>query len=884
MNKVFRYIFLLLVIIFSVLSCSTEKNKLINRSYHGVTAHYNGYFNATELIRLSLLNYKSGLKENYYEILPIDPLPNETEVISLYSSIDTAISKCTKVIQNHSMPSNDRPSKKKAEYNQWIDENWTTVGIADFYRRDYEGAMKNFSYVKKFYSNDPTLYIAELWMAKTNIETGNYTEALFNLTNLDDAIAAEDKRNLEKPGLFKKKEKIAKKDRIAKFPKKIKFDLEKTKANLALKKNNKEDAIKYLEESLLYAKKQNDKSRIHFILGQLYEATNKQEEAKRHYSAVLKYQSPYEMNFTARIKRAFMGGDIKLEKDLKKMLRDAKNSEFKDQIYFALADMEIQKGNIQKAKEYLTQSAFYSTTNTRQKGLAYETLGNMSFRARNYVVAQKYYDSCSTVINDQYPNAAGVRTKAIKLADLVKAVESAQFEDSVQKIAKLAENDREDFVKNVIKKIKKDEEHRKKMEAERLRELQKNQALIAQNNDVNGGKWYWNNVKTRSEGYDEFRKLWGVRVNEDNWRRSEKTVFANFDESKGDSISKKDTAMVKTEVDTLTVELLMKRVPLTDSALVASNQRLLSALYQAGIIYKDQLLETAMATKQFNSVLDRKIESEFNLLSAYQLYKMYNEVEPAKALMQKDYILNMYPNSDYANYLRDPEYFIKKKERDALAEKEYVDILDRYNRGIYAPVIFKANAVIADEKDNPFRSKYILLKAMSLGQTSDNKDELIPLLQQVVSEYPKTPEQIRADELLLILKTGVSKNEPIDFTSKSIYTYDEKLPHWVMIFLNKDQTSNAEKSKVSDFNREFFSRDKLKINSKIYGSDQSIIIVEDFETDLKSLEYIRVFKNTRKYLLDLQKAKIVPITKENLRILFETQKLKEYEDFILEYY
>jgi len=105
-----------------------------------------------------------------------------------------------------------------------------------------------------------------------------------------------------------------------------------------------------------------------------------------------------------------------------------------------------------------------------------------------------------------------------------------------------------------------------------------------------------------------------------------------------------------------------------------------------------------------------------------------------------------------------------------------------------------------------------------------------------------------------------------------------------MIFLNKDQTSNAEKSKVSDFNREFFSRDKLKINSKIYGSDQSIIIVEDFETDLKSLEYIRVFKNTRKYLLDLQKAKIVPITKENLRILFETQKLKEYEDFILEYY
>ena len=104
----------------------------------------------------------------------------------------------------------------------------------------------------------------------------------------------------------------------------------------------------------------------------------------------------------------------------------------------------------------------------------------------------------------------------------------SEFEDSVQKIAKLSEKDREDFVKNVIKKIKKDEEARKKMEAERLRELQANQAAASQNNDVNGGKWYWNNPKTKAEGYDEFRKLWGVRVNEDNWRRSDKIAFATF--------------------------------------------------------------------------------------------------------------------------------------------------------------------------------------------------------------------------------------------------------------------------------------------------------------------------------------------------------------------
>jgi tetratricopeptide (TPR) repeat protein len=852
-----------------------------------MTAHYNGYFNANELIQMSISTYRSSLKEDYYSILPIDPVPNATEVTGLYASIDTAIVKCTKVIQNHSMPSNDRPSKKKAEYNQWIDENWTTIGIADYYRRDYEAAMKNFEFIKKFYSNDPTLYIADLWMAKTNIAIGNYTEAHFSLSNLDKVIEEEELLKAEKKGFFKKKEKTKEKtnkeDKIAKFPKKIRFDFEKTKAELALKNNNKEEAIKNLEESLKFAKKQTDKSRVHFILAQLYEATNNRVEAKNHYSKVLKYNSPYEMNFSARIRRAFMGGDEKFRKDLIKMLRDAKNSEFKDQIYYALAEIELQKNNKPKAKEYLTLSAFYSNSNTRQKGMAYEKLGNLSFTERNYVTAQKYYDSCVTVVNDQYPNYEGVKNKAIKLFDLVKAVETYEFEDSVQKISKLPIKEREEFVENVIKKIKKDEETRKKMEAQRLIELQKNQSLASQSNDVNGNKWYWNNSKTRTEGFDEFKKLWGVRVNEDNWRRSEKITTVTFKEEQQDSTIITDS-IAKVAEDTLTIEKLMSRVPLTDSAFNSSTIRLLSSLYDAGVIYKEQLMENEMAIKQFLAVLDRKENSDFNLLSAYQLYRIYSETNKSKAEIQKEYILNMYPNSDYANYLRDPEYFIKKKARDAIAEQEYLSSLDRYNRGLYHPVISKASMVIISEKDNLFRAKYMLLKAMSMGQVSENKEMLIPTLEQLIKEYPNSEEEKRANELLSIIKTGVSQNLEVDFNKKSIYSYDDKAVHWVLIFIDKKVSSTSERTKVSDFNREFFGRDKLKTSSKIYGNDQSVILVEEFKLDKDALEYIRVFKKTRKHLLDLQKAKIILITRDNLKLLFETQKLQEYEDFMLEYY
>jgi len=874
------------LLILIIVSCSTENNTFINRTYHGTTARYNGYFNANELIRLGITSYRTTLKEDYYDLLPIDPLPNEKDVLSLYPAIDTAIAKCTKVIQNHSMPSNDRPSKKKEEHNPWIDENWLTVGKASFYRRDYDAALKNFRFIKKFYKNDPTLYKAELWIAKTNIELKNYTEAGFNLEKLDKAIEEEEarkkatklvKRITNKFIISKKK----KEGEPAKFPKKIKFDLQKTKANLALKTNNKEDAISFLKESLKYAKKKQDKARVNFILGQLLESVNKREEAKYHYSRVLKYNSNYELIFAAKIKRAFMGGSLKLRKELMKMLRDPKNAEFKDQIYYALADMELQNGNINEGKVNLTLSAFYSTTNTRQKGMAYEKLGNMSFSERNYVTAQKYYDSCANVINDEYPNAEGIRIKVVKLADLVKAVETAYFEDSVQRIAKLSEEDRIAFIENVIVETKKAIEIRKKQEARRLLELQKNQAVEQSGGGVNN--WYWNNAKLKASGYDEFRRLWGSdRENEDDWRRSQKIVVASFTEN--DSIPL-DSAMVKKEVkDTLTVDYLIKRIPLTDSLFAASQQKMVEAYYNAGIIYKDQLNEKSLAETQFLTVLDKTFENPFTLLSAFQLYKLFEEKDENKANEYKNYIFNNYPNSDYANFLRDPDFFIKKKELDKIALDEYLLVLERYNNELYPLVMLKADNIINNEKENIFRPKYMLLKAMSIGMTSEDKTLMKPVLELIVEQYPKTEESERAIELLSIIEKGVSENKEVDFTKKSIYEYNENDSYYLLIFLDEKQNSNNEKGNVVDFDREFFSRLQLKVSSKIFGGSQNVIFVEEFENQETVQDYLSTFKSTRKHITKLHNNTIIIISKKNLKTLFKTQNLSEYESFAIQYF
>ncbi|MFA7272344.1 MAG: hypothetical protein WC044_00660 [Crocinitomicaceae bacterium] len=886
-----------IALLFFLWGCNPAKNTTINRFYHSTTAQYNGYFNANLLLDQALLSYRKNVKEDYYSQIPLELYPGEEEVKNMYADIDTAIVKCTKVISDHSMPGSSKPSTKKEENNSFIDENWTTIGIASYIRRDYSAAMKNFLFIKKFYKNDPSNYIGELWMAKTNIALKKYTEAGFNLETLQNALDAEkeaakkkDVKSFFKKITFnkrkrKKNKKLAELEAVAKFPKKILFDYYITRAELSLIKGEKDKGIENLELALKETRKKPKKARIYYILGQLYQGMGNIEEAKNNYSKVLKNNAPFPMEFSARMKRAFLSADAKLEKELNKMLRDAKNAEFKDQIYYALAQISLQNGDEPKVFERLTASAFYSTSNNRQKAMSYEQMGDLKFKKRDYIPAQKYYDSCATVMPDTYPNYEGIKNKATKLRDLVLAVEIANFEDSVQRISAMDEDDRLAYLDKVSKQLKDREAERKKMEAEKLAALQKNDNAFNQNQS--GNKWYFRNAKTRADGFNEFKKLWGTRENEDNWRRSEKIPVANFDNPDLDSAAVDSlllTADIPEPKDPFSQETLLADIPFGDSALNASKERMVKALYTAGLIYKDQLKEDQLATTQFQKVVDTDYETDYKLMSAYQLYKINETANPTQAEIHKNYILNYYPNSDYANYLRDPNYFINKKELDARSEREYVEALNRYQNGLYYPALSRAESVLTNEPTNELRSKYLLLKAMCQGKLNEDKNTLIPTLNQVVTEFPGSPEAVRAQEMLGIIKNGYSKNEVVDFSSKSIYSYDDKARLYVLVFLEKDENSSLAKTKVVDFNKEFFSRDRLKVSSKIYGDDQSIVFVDDFETEMEASKYVRIFKSTRKHLLDLQNAKLVIISQDNLKILFQTLKLQEYDDFYDEYY
>lgn len=876
--EAFAILSLVLVII---VSCSTEKNTFINRTYHSLTAKYNGYFNARELIRQGLENYRKQAKEDYSEILPLDLFPGEDDVVELYPVVDTAIAKCTKVISKHSMPTASRPARKKTEHAKWIDQNWLLIGKAEYIRRDYPKALKNFKYIRKFYIDRPSTYQGQLWMLKTYLKMNNMTEAARTYQKLKQRIAFVK----NPPKNSSKKKKSSDEKPIPPLPKHFDYHYARVRAMYHIKTKDYKKALDDLKEALAKARKKKDKARISFIIGQLLQKEGNS-KARDYYSLSIKKDAPFAMSFHAKVNRALVGGGSinEMVAELKDLAKEDMYFEYRDQIYFAMADLELKRPDRNQAKVDLTKSVFYSLNNNLQKGKSYEALGNLALEDKNYVAAQKYYDSSANVIPESYKNAALIKNKAEKLQDLVNNIQIVDYQDSMQMLAAMNEDQRKDFVKDVIKQLEKEAQERKEREAIRAEQLRKLQLVKAQENQKGGKNFYFSNPKAMQKGVEDFRSLWGQRENEDYWRLSTKPIrYVNSMMAAADSVDINDVdssalASNNSTAGDWTVEDLLKNVPLTDSALKISNEKLMDALFNSGLIYKEQLKENELAAVQFKRVLAKKIENKNNLPSAFQLFKIYEN--KGEATKYKNYILENYPNSDYANYLKDPDYFIKKRKRDALALKNYMRSVEHFEHGLYYPVVLKADQVINNEPKNKFRKEYMLLKAMAMGRLNNDKTTLLPVLKQAVKEYPGTDVAKRAQELIGLINNGVPTFQAPKAKDSALFSF-ESSKYYVLILLNDKQKINYSSSLVSNFNKVYYRRLDLVTNTQVYMGAEEInfVMVDGFNSSTGAADYIKDFKTAKRFVTTLNSNKIIFISKENLKIVLQQQKLNEYLKF-----
>ena len=876
-----------LLIFIICFSCSTEKDTFLNKAYHNTTAKFNGYFNANEIIKEAMLQYKLGKKENYNEILPVFHYANKEESKALYPAMDTAVAKCEVVISRHSMPSEKIRANRNTEWCKWIDDNWITIGWAQFYKRDFEGAMEKFKYIENQYYTQSIYYDAIYWKAKTLIEIEDYITAEEILLELIkkkeefDELTEENKSSLKQKLLENKKQGKKKKKKKVKtieidpveFPKKLLRDIYSSLADLYIRNNEKLKAIEFLEKAIDVKQKRETKTRLIFILAQLHHEIG-DKKASDLYAEVVKRNPNYEMAFQAKIKRAlsFSGDDNKsIINQLLKMLKDDKNIEFFDQIYYALADIYLRENNRKQGIEYLELSVNSSTKNNLQKTKSFIRLAGLYYDENNYRKAHYYYDSTMAVISKDHEKYSDINSKNKTLVELVDYLDLIQEKDSILNLCKLPEKELIGVINKIIDE--KIEQQIKDIEAQ---ENIANTFTSQNESQSNVGNLFIWDSKLRGVGFNDFRSFWGTRSLEDNWRRSEKSSVITED-------SKKTLKEDSIQKASLTVDYYLSQLPCDkQEQLQIIQDTLMKSLYETGIIYIHKLNNKPKAIKIFTRLTEEFLPKPLAVAALYQLYLIYKaDKNFTLANKCKNNILDNYPKSEFAKLILDPNYLKKQENLFKTQKKEYALIYSLFENENYYKTIQQVKPKLNDSTNSCF-CKYSYINAISYGKLYARTDSLFAFenaLAHTVNNCKNTPYYSYTRNTLDNIRNSLSIESAKD--GGSSFIYDSKQVHsFVVYYPEKSGNINQGKNKISNFNKASFSTKGYKTSNSFLNEKDQFILVKHFKSMAEVMDYYLAFKVNKIQVKDIkEKHQFFVITEKNLSALYLEKNLEEYIKF-----
>lgn len=823
------YYFVLVVMAVAVLvSCSTTKNTWVTRSYHNLTSRYNGYFYAKESMKDARDKVEKTYVDDYSQMLPIFRIPNTPESKGCYTDLEKAIKKSTLVIERHAIT--NKAGIEISGAVKWIDENYLIIGQAHYYKGEFISALEIFEYVIQKYPGTPSASVAMMWKARTEVQLGDYSLAESQL----DVVNSDKDLSKEQQG-----------------------EVKASYADLYMHTGNYPNAIKYLEEAIPLTKNKKTRARYNYILAQLYEQTGDSKKSADYFAACIKLNPRYDMLFNAKLNRSRLSANSAsnrsaAKRELEKMLIDEKNIEYRDQIYYAMAELE-KKDNIDQAAKYYRMSVASSQGNNKQKAISYLALGDISFNAQDYKQAGAYYDSTMMFLPKDYKTYNAIDDKRKSLSNLVRYLNIVATEDSLQKVVKVYGGDTTTLYAYIDKKIadaKKEEERKKKELEEKMNSGNgSNMSNLnnggPNNNQTQAGQWYFYNPSTVGFGVGEFNKKWGnSRKLEDNWRRANKEQFVEEVDPEKQDTSKKGSAGIASNQ---TREYYLKDLPMTPEMIKKSDEAIAEALYNLGGIYKDQMNNLPKAVEAYEALTTRFPNHKYALASHFQLYRIHQKTgDKTKEKKESDYICNNYPESDYCQLIKNPQY-----EVDVMAEREKVRIYYdstylEYTRNHYQVVVNRANyADSAFGTKNEHAAKFSYIRALSLGKTQGTP-QMETALVKLIATYPKDPIKPQAQQMLDFIR---KQNNPgavkVDSATTETVTYkvNEKTPFQYMVIV---KTGNGDINKfrtaLSDFNAQNYASQSLSISTVVVDPANTAIMVKSFTDQTTAMSYFSNLK------------------------------------------
>ena len=260
------------------------------------------------------------------------------------------------------------------------------------------------------------------------------------------------------------------------------------------------------------------------------------------------------------------------------------------------------------------------------------------------------------------------------------------------------------------------------------------------------GEWYFYNPQLVKQGQQEWRRRWGTRPLEDNWRRQNKQVVASdFPANQEEGEQGTDTlGSTAAAADTLAPKPLprstdphdpnyyLQQIPRTEQDYALSDSLWRDAMVALYFIYRDRLEDQPQAEETLRE-LERRFPNHSCLDPIYEDRRM--------------------------QALRHDEAYIARMQR-MLAEQDslYAQTYRAYTKGEFAVV--KANKLYADTaySQSALLPRFLFLNAVAVART-EGQDAFVRELQQLVARFGDSEMGAMAKDMLAMMGQGMESQK-----------------------------------------------------------------------------------------------------------------------------
>ena len=655
-------------------SCSTTKKGILNQEYHTLTTKFNVLFNGKEAFSIGEEILSDAFEENFYELLPVEPINLRGENIdetTIIPGFDRAEEKAVKAIQKHSLKIND------IQYNRQIDDAYLLLGKARYFDRRFFPALEAFNFLLESPTNRNSYVEGKIWREKTNIRLRNEELAIENLRPLARSI----------------------------FPSNKFYSLANaTLAESFLNLKQLDSASFYIKRAALEAPKRKNKARYLFITGQLFESLGKRDSAEWAFKEIiaLKRKAPKKFLLQAKIKKTLLDTLNTLTDRvsfLQKILKNYENQTFEHLVNRAIGNLYLKQKEDSLALVYFDRSIDSPYLDPYTQIENNKDLADYHFKEGNYFISGNYLDKLLPLFDETSLAFKKIKRKRENLSEVIFYEQNIKQTDSIIYLMTLSKKEQLIYFENLINSKQEKEALKMKEEVNEKRFQLLNRSKTS---------FYFYNPSQVSKGRQAYLANWGNRPNTDNWRNASSILNSIVIESKSNQpISIKAIIQEKPENFVASLPQTQKE----KDSLILTNQK---AYLQIGLIYKEKFNDFPLATERLKKVLSLNPPKEIRVQALYHLYRMEEKKKTDVAENYKIDLIKNYPDTPFARILSDQKNY--NSTGTVTPEKLYENALKLYKEQKLIETLEEIELLTVMASGKQLESKISLLKANSLGR------------------------------------------------------------------------------------------------------------------------------------------------------------------------